>query len=68
MQRSGTFSEISERGYGTRDMQFTEEKWYDRGGITVGGSHTHGQLIPDRQLLRQCIKPQQASQHRSLLT
>ena len=48
VQRSGTFSEISERGYGTRDMQFTEEKWYDRGGISVGGI-TYTWAIDSRQ-------------------
>lgn len=48
VQRSGTFSEISERGYGTRDMQFTEEKWYDRGGVTVGGL-TYTWAIDSRQ-------------------
>ena len=37
VQRSGTLSEISERGSGTRAMQFTEERWYDRGGFSAGG-------------------------------
>ena len=48
VQRSGTFSEISERGYGTRDMQFTEEKWYDRGGFSQGGL-TYTWAIDSRQ-------------------
>jgi hypothetical protein len=37
VQRSGTLSEISERGSGIRANQFTAERWYDRGGYSSGG-------------------------------
>ena len=31
LERSGTFTEISERGNGIRDMAFSGKTWYDRG-------------------------------------
>jgi hypothetical protein len=31
LARSGTFSEISERGYGQRAIEFADDQWYDRG-------------------------------------
>ena len=39
VHRSGKFSEISERGYGTRDWA-TDEKWYPRGENTVESKYT----------------------------
>ncbi len=32
VHRSGTFDDITERGYGSRSFEFTENPWYDRGG------------------------------------
>ncbi len=48
VHRSGTFSEISERGNGIRATQFTDEMWYDRGGVSVGGL-TYTWAIDSRQ-------------------
>lgn len=48
VQRSGTFSEIAERGGGTRSIQFTDAMWYDRGGVSSGGL-TYTWAIDSRQ-------------------
>ena len=53
VHRSGTFSDIAERGYGTKEMQFTSQQWYDRGGVTIEddvyGYITYGWAIDARQ-------------------
>ena len=70
VKRSGTFSDISERGSGIRDLQFTENKWYDRGGITVEddvyGYITYGWAIDGRQATAPTIYQTAASISASL--
>ena len=46
-------SAIFRERYGTKEMQFTSEKWYDRGGVTIQddvyGYITYGWAIDARQ-------------------
>ena len=48
VHRSGTFSDIGDRGNGYRANEFTDQKWYDRGGVVKNGI-TYGWAIDARQ-------------------
>ena len=70
VHRSGTFSDIPDRGGGTRDLQFTGINWYDREGVTIKddvyGYITYGWAIDGRQATAPTIYQTAASISASL--